>query len=208
MRAWYESRIFPHVLNTATRPLYPARRALLEHARGRVLELGVGTGANFEHYPAAASEIVGIEPVASMLALAAQRAGSRDDARRFRLVGAPAEQLPFADHSFDTVIGCLVFCTVADPVTAANEAFRVLKPGGQLLLMEHVASEQPGRLRLQRWLNPLWRPLACGCEIHRDTGQVLAQAGFDLDAVKRWHHPRLAPPMRELLYGSAMRPGG
>src|SRR3954451_3533285 len=108
------------------------RRDLLASARGRTLELGAGTGANVELYPAAVTELVLAEPAEPM----AKRLEAKHP--HATVVRAPAEALPFADHSFDTVVSTLVLCTVADPQRTLAEVERVLRPGGQLLFLEHI----------------------------------------------------------------------
>lgn len=202
---WYENHVFPPLLDWATRPLQRTRTELLAGARGRVLELGVGTGANFGSYTRAATEIHGIEPTPAMLARAQRKAASLPEPQRFTLVEAGAEALPYPDAHFDTVIACLVFCTIPDAEAAAAEAARVLRPDGQLLVLEHVASHRPFMNRLQRGINPMWRKLACGCELTRDTAALLRRHGFNLDNTRHWQHPALPGLMAQVLYGRAMR---
>ena len=134
---WYEDRIFPHLLDWATRPLTPQRRELIASAHGRVLELGVGTGANLPWYSEQASEIHGIEPAGALLELARQQADKCEQPSRFHFHQCGAESLPFPDQHFDCVIACLVMCTIPDADAAAAEIYRILKPGGQLLVLEH-----------------------------------------------------------------------
>src|SRR3954452_25441840 len=111
--------------------LHDMRRELLATARGRTLEIGAGTGANVELYPAAVTELVLAEPAEPM----ARRLEAKHP--QATVVHAPAEELPFEDDSFDTVVSTLVLCTVVDPDRAIGEIARVLKPDGQLLLLEH-----------------------------------------------------------------------
>ena len=122
------------------------RRALLALARGRVLELGAGTGLNLAHYPAAVGELVLTEPDSAMCARLARRVAR--SGRDATVVAARAEALPFRDGAFDTVVSTLVLCTVEDPVAAVREVRRVLAPGGRLLFAEHVRASAP---RLARW---------------------------------------------------------
>lgn len=203
--SWYEDRVFPHLLNWATRPVEKQRRELLARADGRVLELGVGTGANFAHYPDAATDVHGIEPTQALLEMARAHAATLPQAERFDLRLAGAEALPYPDQHFDCAIACLVFCTIPDNHAAAAELARVLKPGGKLLVLEHVASERPRTRKLQNWLNPAWQHLACGCQLNRDTGDLLAASGFDMSDVARWKHPKIPGFAGELLIGEALR---
>jgi phosphatidylethanolamine/phosphatidyl-N-methylethanolamine N-methyltransferase len=153
------------------------RRELWERVEGeRVLELGVGTGKNLRHHPPAA-EVVAIDLSPAMLARAqrrAERLGSR-----VRLEVADAQALPYADGSFDTVVATFVFCSVPDPLLGLEEARRVLAPGGQLLLLEHVLSHRMGLRRLMRWLDPLSANL-WGAHIDRETVATVRSAGFEV----------------------------
>lgn len=148
-----------------------ARRRLLGVARGRVLEIGAGTGLNLRHFPDTIDELVLAEPSAPMARrLEARRA---ELGRHAHIVAAPAEALPFADDSFDTVVSTLVLCTVRDPDAAMAEARRVLRPGGRLLFCEHVRSDSP---RLSRWQDRLadaWATIADGCRCNRQTLETI-----------------------------------
>jgi ubiquinone/menaquinone biosynthesis C-methylase UbiE len=117
------------------------REELLAAARGRVLEIGAGTGANLAFYPAAVQSLTLAEPERPMVKRLARRVAGQT--RIASIVDAPAEQLPFPDASFDTVVVTLVLCTVTDPARALGEIRRVLAPGGRLLFLEHVRSDDP-----------------------------------------------------------------
>ena len=154
------------------RGMRATRRGLLSGARGRVLEIGAGTGLNLDHYPDAIDELVLVEPSAPMAdRLEARRAKL---ARRADIVAAPAEALPFAEDSFDTVVSTLVLCTVHDPDAALAEVRRVLRPGGRLLFCEHIRSDSP---RLSRWQDRLadaWAAVADGCRCNRETLETIS----------------------------------
>jgi ubiquinone/menaquinone biosynthesis C-methylase UbiE len=136
------------------------RRALVQQARGRVLEIGAGTGLNLRHY-ADDADLVLSEPDAAMADRLRRRVAGRQ--RPATVVLAPAEALPFADGEFDTVVSTLVLCTVPDQAAALREIRRVLRPGGRLLFMEHIRSESPRWARWQDRLNTPWRAFAEGC---------------------------------------------
>jgi ubiquinone/menaquinone biosynthesis C-methylase UbiE len=203
---WYEDRIFPRLLDWATRPLARDREALIAQAHGRVLELGVGNGANFPFYSSLATEVHGIEPADALLAEARQCAASQTDPGRFNLIQAGAEALPYPDDHFNCVIACLVFCTIPDAVGAARETLRVLKPGGALLVLEHVAHEQPLWQRGQRLIEPVWKPMACGCHLSRDTLSLFERTGFDTSELRRWQHPKIPRLAGFMLSGKAIKP--
>ena len=158
------------------------KRQLLANARGRVLEIGVGTGLSFPHYPPNV-ELAGVEPSPHMLKRARRRAAELG--REVELVEAPAEQLPFADDSFDTVVSLTVLCTVRDPQRALGEIRRVLRPGGRFVFLEHVRSEDPELARRQdRWARP-WGWIAGGCHPNRRTLETIAAAGFQIRELER-----------------------
>jgi ubiquinone/menaquinone biosynthesis C-methylase UbiE len=177
------------------------RADLLRGVGGRVLEIGGGTGANLRHYgPDVALTVT--EPEAPMLARLQRRARQvRPDAMVLR---APAEDLPFDDNSFDAVVTTLTLCTVADQPAALREVTRVLRPGGQLVFLEHVRSDDAKVARLQDRLNRLNRVVAHGCNCNRATLDALAEAGFTIDQLRRTDLPKAPPFVRPLVLGRAL----
>ncbi len=175
------------------------RRALLASAEGRVLELGAGTGENFKHYPPQVTEVVAVEPDPHMRRQAARRIG--EAAMAVELVDATGEDLPLEPSSFDTVVATLVLCSVDDPEQTLSELRRVLRPGGQLLFLEHVRARTEGLARWQDRLERPWMVVGGGCRPNRETGErhrgqrLQAQGPGDLRPAA------LAPP------GPAPRPG-
>jgi ubiquinone/menaquinone biosynthesis C-methylase UbiE len=170
-----------------------------------VLEIGIGTGANLPFYGPAATEVVGLEPSLAMLADAEKVAAGLGGPTRFSFVVGGAEALPFPDQSFDTVIACLVFCTIPEHEAAAREAFRVLKPGGEFLFFEHVAHPRASVRRWQDRLNPAWKKLACGCNLNRDTAAVFRQAGFRFAELDAFEHPKVPALAGAIIRGKATR---
>jgi ubiquinone/menaquinone biosynthesis C-methylase UbiE len=168
--------------------------ALLSSARGRVLEIGVGTGLSFAHYPEI-EELVGVDPSEPMLRRARRRA--TDIGRDVTLVEAPAEALPFEDDSFDTLVTLAVLCTVGDPQRALGEIYRVLRPDGQFLFLEHVRSSDPKRARAQDRYERPWGWISGGCHPNRHTLNAIETAGFlvtDLEESEVEHVPSLVRP--------------
>lgn len=163
-----------------SRALEAERARLLAGARGRVLEIGAGTGLNARHYPPGV-EVVYTEPDAAM-------------ERRVPLVQAPAEDLPFDAASFDTVVSTLVLCSVSDLERAIAEIRRVLAPHGTLLFLEHVRAADGSRLaRWQDRLNPVWHAVA-GCDCNRRTLEALGDA-FAVEARETRFRPPFARPV-------------
>ena len=143
-------------------------------ARGRVLDLGCGTGRNLPLLPAG-TRTVGLEPSWAVL----QRARRR--APRVPLVVGSAEALPFRDAAFDTVVSGLVFCSVRDPHRGLLEVRRVLRPGGQLRMLEHVRATRAWKARLQDLLQPAWTQITGGCHPNRDTEGAVEAGGFQIE---------------------------
>lgn len=158
------------------------RTRVAGEAGGRVLEIGAGTGFNFPYYTAGES-VVATEPDPQMLRRAEPRA--RDHGIELR--PAPAERLPFADESFDTVVSTGVFCSVDDPMRALGEVHRVLRPGGTLRFWEHTRAERPSRHMVQRALDPIHH-LLFRCHIGRDTLRLMEEAGFEIVQLERPQH--------------------
>jgi ubiquinone/menaquinone biosynthesis C-methylase UbiE len=153
------------------------RSRLLRDVRGLMLEVGAGSGPNLDHYPREA-RVIATEFNEESIALAQPRSSSHA-----RLAAADIEHLAFPDNTFDAVVATLVFCSVERPVVGFQEVRRVLKPGGQLHLVEHVRSHHRWLGRLQDRLNARWYAWAEGCNLNRDTEANVRLAGFDLQAV-------------------------
>jgi ubiquinone/menaquinone biosynthesis C-methylase UbiE len=179
------------------------RRALLAQARGRVLELGAGTGLNLAHYPAGIEQLVLTEPEEPMLArLRARAEGHKPPAT---VVAAPAERLPLADASIDTVVTTLTLCTVDDLEAALREAQRVLAPGGRLLFLEHVRAGEERLARRQDLLAPLWKHVGHGCHCNRATLAAIEAAAFDVHDVEHGQMPRAPRFLEPLVAGVAVK---
>lgn len=150
------------------------RHWLVGGAQGRTLDVGCGTGRNLPLLPAGVRAI-GLDPSPEALARARRRAPG------IPLVRGSAEALPFRDASFETVLSGLVFCSVPDPARGLAEVRRVLRPDGELRMLEHVRSTVPWRARVQDLLQPAWTRIAGGCHPNRDTEATVRRAGFSLD---------------------------
>ncbi len=181
------------------------RRALLARADGRVLELGAGTGLNLVLYPEnGVTDLVLTEPEEPMARRLDERAQAMSPAPR--VVRAPAENLPFDDGSFDTVVSTLVLCTVHDQPAALREIRRVLKPGGRLLFLEHVRSDDPGRATWQDRLHGPWKAIAHGCHSNRATVPAIEAAGLRMVDVEHGKVPKAPKIVRPLAVGVAVAP--
>jgi SAM-dependent methyltransferase len=177
------------------------RRELLADAHGAVLEIGAGTGQNLRHYPANLDRLVLAEPGARMgdhIDL-----GRAPDGVAVRLEPAPAEELPFADASFDTVVSTLVLCTVSDPQRAVAEVVRVLRPGGRLLFLEHVGAKPGWRRTLQRRSVRAWAAFADGCRCDRPTLETI-EARLRVESVERGNWRGMPAIVKPLVWGRAL----
>lgn len=168
------------------------KRELFSGISGRVIEIGPGTGNNFRHLPGTL-EWLGIEPnpyMHDVLRRKAQAAGIEP-----QLHTGEAGVLPVADNSTDCVISTLVFCSVPDLPQALAEIHRVLKPGGRLIFLEHVAASRGTGLRLlQNLIRPAWQLIGDGCCINRDTGAAIRAAGFHSVHLEEFRVPRPPAP--------------
>jgi ubiquinone/menaquinone biosynthesis C-methylase UbiE len=160
------------------------RKELLSNARGKVLELGSGTGINFPYYEKVEA-VTAIEPSQHMI--------ERSQAKRkqavvpIEIVQASAEELPFAANTFDTVVATLVFCTIPNPEKAILEMKRVCKSGGKVLLFEHVKMENRFLSTLQDWLTPVWKKICDGCCLNRNTIDLLKAHDISVLKVQNYY---------------------
>jgi ubiquinone/menaquinone biosynthesis C-methylase UbiE len=165
------------------------RSRLLSDLSGRVLEVGVGTGTNFEHYNDSI-ELIGIEPSPYMMPRAEKKKEVLLFPNKITLLnigcGYPEMEKLIEPDSLDAVVCTLVLCTIPDPSRALKNFMRWLKPGGKLLILEHIRSHNPSNGKLQDLLNPMWRKVADGCHLNRPTDLLLAGSGFQLVREERF----------------------
>lgn len=199
---WFAALYDPVMRPFEQRLFGPLRQRLLGAIVGEVLDVGAGTGANFPYFAAAMCaglplSLTALEPDSDMAKRARRRANELE--LPLSLVSSPAEALPFPDASFDRVVATLVLCSVADPIRCLGEMRRVLRPGGELLYLEHVRAAGLGG-RVQDTLRPAWAVIGAGCQLNRPTEDLIAQAGFT-----QVHHDEvIAPfPLLRVLMGRA-----
>jgi ubiquinone/menaquinone biosynthesis C-methylase UbiE len=178
---FYAEVIFPRLCDLLLRrPIIgKLRRALLAPAHGEVLEVGFGTGLNLPHYPAQVRRITTVDPNAGMHRLAQRRVRrSKIEVDQRVLSG---ERLPFEDGTFDCVVSTFTLCSIEDVGQALGEAYRVLRPGGCFLFLEHGLSPEPNVQRWQRRLNWLEMRLADGCHLDRNMKELVAAQPFSVE---------------------------
>lgn len=179
--SFYREQVLPRLVDRACAMpgMEKWRAQVVEGLRGRVVEIGFGSGLNVEHYPAEIDVVLAVEPAA----IARQLARKRIAAGRVAVehIGVDGQSLPIADASCDAALSTFTLCTVPDPALALTEIFRVLRPGGCFHFLEHGISPDPGVAAWQRRLEPLQRRIADGCRLTRDAAALVTQAGFQLE---------------------------
>ncbi len=203
----YDDKILPHILNLAcsTGEVMQARQQVVPLARGRVLDVGMGSGLNLALYDAQKVEWVwGLEPSAAM------RHKARNNVERspvpVKWLDLPGEQIPLDDESVDTVVLTFTLCTIPDWSLALRQMYRVLKPGGHLLFCEHGRAPDPGVRVWQDRLTPAWTKLAGGCHLNRPITDYIEQAGFRITQVERQYLAKTPRLLGYVSHGQAEKP--
>ena len=181
---FYSTWAMPRILDLAMRnqALDHYRRDTIGAARGVVLEVGVGSGMNLPLYGRAVDRVYALDPSTELLDLARHRA--RDAIVSVSLVRASAEEIPFASSAFDTIVMTWTLCSIPKPSIALAEMRRVLKPGGQVLFVEHGLSPESRVARWQSRITPCWSWISGGCHLDRKTDGLLHAGGFRIDGLK------------------------
>ena len=202
---FYERWVLPRLIDLAMkhREATRQRQGLLPAARGRVLEIGIGSGLNLPFYGSEVASVVGVDPSEARLALA--RGRLQDAPFAVELLARSAEALPFEAGRFDSAVTTWTLCSVPDARSALAELRRVLKPGGELLFVEHGRAEAPGVVAWQDRLNGLWGRLAGGCNINRPIADMIRDAGFRIEDLETGHLVA-GPKLVTYLYRGRARP--
>jgi ubiquinone/menaquinone biosynthesis C-methylase UbiE len=190
----YSRYVLPRIvhLTCSSGPATRQRQKLVPRARGRVLEVGIGSGLNLGFYdPALVDGVWGLDPSPEMIDLAAEAA--RDLPFELEFVSAGAEDMPLGSDQFDTVLLTYTLCTVPEVEAALREIARVLKPGGELLFCEHGKAPDAGVRRWQDRIDPLWHRLGGGCHLNRDIPGLIERGGFDITGMESMYIPGWRP---------------
>jgi ubiquinone/menaquinone biosynthesis C-methylase UbiE len=158
------------------------RRKVIPTARGRVLEIGIGSGLNLPLYGEGVDLLVGLDPSEGLLSMANRRADGASV--RTALLQGTATHIPLGDATVDKVVLTWTLCSIPDPEPALREIRRVLEPSGALLFVEHGLSPEPGVERWQHRLTPIWRHVAGGCHLNRKIDDLIRLAGFELSELR------------------------
>lgn len=205
---FYANTVLPRLIHATCGkgPIRRLRARIIPPARGRVLEVGIGSGLNLPYYdPAVATELWGLDPSPEMLRIAAHAARSGSVVPHW--IDRSVEELPLESASMDTIVTTFTLCSVASPEEGLRQMYRVLKPGGTLIFCEHGAAPDRAVRRWQDRLTPIWKRLAGGCHLNRDVSGLLTRSGFRLTAlettvVRKWWLAGY------IFHGTAMRPAG
>jgi len=178
------------------------RAELLRDLSGEVLEVGAGTGSTLGLYPKTVARLVMAEPDPSMRA----KLAAKPKPAAVEISDASLDALPFKNASFDAVVCSLVLCSVRDQRAALAEIARVLRPGGRLVFLEHVAADgKPSRLKWQRRIEPVWKHLMGNCHLTRRTEAAIAAAGLDIERIQRESIRKALPIVRPSIRGTARK---
>jgi|SRR5215472_3452089 len=182
------------------------REGLLAGLTGDVIDIGVGTGPSFRHYPATVTRVLAVEPEPRLRALAA--AAAQAGPVPVEVTDGIAGALPAADASHDAAVVSFVLCTVPDQDAALAEIRRVLRPGGKLCFLEHVRADTARLVRMQRALEvTVWPHLFGGCHLSRDTATAIERAGFTITRLEEFLFPTARTPVSFHIAGYATAPG-
>ena len=206
--AWYERQIMPKLITCACSQgqVMKRRSAVVPRAAGDVFELGCGGGINHEFYdPAVITSYAGIDPHEGLLDSA--RAAARDKGWAADLRQGRGEAIPFADGSFDCVVCTFNLCSVDDPARVMSELRRILRPGGQILFLEHGRAPDAGVRRWQERIEPLWKRMAGGCHLSRPIATALSGAGFAVETLGEGYTPKAPQFAGWMEWGIARKPG-
>lgn len=190
----YDKYILPKVVHLACglKPIMRQREKVVPRARGRVLELGIGSGLNLPFYDAAnVSKVWGLDPSPEMTRMARRAAEALPFEVEF--IGLPGGEIPLEDNSVDTVVVTYTLCTIADTAPALRQASRVLRPGGELVFCEHGAAPDASVRRWQDRLNPVWKRLGGGCNLNRPIPAIIEEGGFRITSLETMYVPGWRP---------------
>jgi ubiquinone/menaquinone biosynthesis C-methylase UbiE len=203
---WYGEHIFPHLMEWVMggEEFQKQRSLVLARVNGTVLEIGLGTGLNLPHYPAALSSLHAIDPAHMLPRKIAERSAAIPFPLQIQRTSA--ETLPYNARSFNFVVSTWTLCTIPDPVKALLEVYRVLKPDGVFLFLEHGRSEDAKVAAWQDRFNPVQNIIGCGCNLNRKIDQIIAQAGLMIMTLDRFQMQSVPRLGGEMYRGAATRP--
>lgn len=200
----YQRHLLPRLIHLGMRQsrLVPLRERMVGLARGRVLEIGVGSGLNLPFYPREIEELVGVDPSRELLSMARKHTSWVHFP--VKLMKCDAESLPIEDGSVDSVVMTWTLCSIGDPGQALAEIRRVLRPGGDLIFVEHGLAPEPTVQRWQDRLTPAWRRIAGGCHLNRPVDRLIEASGLRITELETGHMVRGPRPFTFHYRGTAV----
>ena len=203
---FYQNRIYPRLVRWLGNPgpILDLRRQIVPLAQGRVLEIGVGSGANFVHYDVGRiTTLYALEPNPEMLQLA--QLELRRTKLNVQFLEAPGERIPLDDGTVDTVVSTFTLCIIPAVAEAMGSIARVLKPGGKLIFLENSVSADPRVRRWQKWWDPIHHRVFAGLYLTRDIPALIAAGGFRIDWMKSICLSDFPKSWTSCCYGTAVR---
>ena len=175
----YDKYVLPKLLDCccSMEGFQKKRAQIVPMAYGRVLEIGIGSGLNFDFYDFdKVTEIIGVDPAVSSVAIAKSRASKLHS--KISFIESTAESIELESSSFDSAVIGYSLCTIPNPIQALNETYRLLKPNGSLFFMEHGLSPEPNIQKWQHRIAPFWKKIGGGCNLNRDIEALISSCGF------------------------------
>jgi ubiquinone/menaquinone biosynthesis C-methylase UbiE len=182
----YEKYFLPKLLDCCCgmEGFQKKRAQVIPQASGRVLEIGIGSGLNFDFYDFnKVTEVVGVDPAVSSTTIAKSRASQYNS--KISFIETTAESINLESSTFDSVVIGYSLCTIPDPMKALAEAYRLLKPGGSLFFMEHGLAPEPNVQKWQHRISPIWKKIAGGCNLNRNIEEIILAGGFEFRDLKK-----------------------
>ena len=200
---FYEKYVLPKLLDCTcgSKPIKLQREKIVPLANGKVLEIGIGSGLNFDFYNFdKISEVIGVDPAVRSVAIARSRASNLHS--KISFIESTAESIDLDSSTFDSVVIGYSLCTIPNPMQALAEVHRLLKPGGSLFFMEHGLAPEPNVQKWQNRITPIWKKFAGGCNLNRDIEELILAGGFKFKDLKKKYikGPKIAS---FLYYGEA-----
>ena len=191
---FYAKYLLPRIIDLAMRNKETARlrAAWIPHARGEVLEVGIGSGLNLPFYSGNVQRLYGVDPSVELQRMARQKAVAEPIEIEFFSQSAE-ERLPLPNASIDTVVVTWTLCSIADAPKALQQINRVLKPTGNLIFVEHGRAPDPGVAIWQEWITPVWKRVGGGCHLNRKINHLITAAGFRIAELKTCYLPGPRP---------------
>jgi ubiquinone/menaquinone biosynthesis C-methylase UbiE len=201
----YEKYILPKMTDyvCSAKPITYQRKKIVPLAKGRVLEVGIGSGLNFPYYDSSKVDCLwGLDPSSQMRKMAERR--MNDLPFKVEFIGLSGEEIPLDTSSVDTVLVTYTLCTIPDAVQTLNEMSRVLKPDGELIFCEHGIAPDENVCKWQNIVNPIWKRMGGGCNLNRPIPDLIKQGGFKIANIERMYIPGWKP-LSYNYWGSAVQ---